>query len=90
MKFFLIGLAIGVFLFVMLISFGLGSKSEQPISFNHKKHLEQGLECDACHRFYKTQTFSGIPDLNTCLECHKEPATKSKEEGRRNSLETDI
>jgi hypothetical protein len=80
MKFFLIGLAIGVFLFVMLISFGLGSKSEQPISFNHKKHLEQGLECDACHRFYKTQTFSGIPDLNTCLECHKEPATKSKEE----------
>jgi hypothetical protein len=80
MKFFLIGLAIGVFLWVFLISFGLGSKSEQPISFNHKKHLEQGLECDTCHRFYKTQTFSGLPNLNTCLECHKEPITKSPEE----------
>jgi hypothetical protein len=80
MKFFLIGLAIGVLLLFFLISLGLGSKSEQPISFNHKKHLEQGLECDACHHFYKTQTFSGIPDLNTCLECHKEPVTKSPEE----------
>jgi len=80
MKPFLIGLAIGVILLFLLISFGLGSKAEQPISFNHKKHLEQGLGCDACHRFFKTQTFSGIPDLNTCLECHKEPITKSQEE----------
>ena len=80
MKPFLIGLAIGVILLFLLISFGLGSKPEQPISFNHKKHLEQGLECDACHGFFKTQTFSGIPDLKTCLECHKEPITKSQEE----------
>jgi hypothetical protein len=80
MKFFLIGLATGVFLLFLFISFGIGSKSEQPISFNHKKHLEQGLECSACHRFFKTQTFSGMPDLNTCLECHKEPITKGEEE----------
>ncbi len=80
MKSFLIGLAAGVLLLFFLIGLGVGSKTEQPISFNHKKHLEQGLECDACHRFYKTQTFSGLPDLNTCLECHKEPATKSPEE----------
>jgi hypothetical protein len=80
MKPFLIGLAIGVILLFLLISFGLGSKAEQPISFNHKKHLEQGLDCDACHRFFKTQIFSGIPDLNTCMECHKDPITKSREE----------
>ena len=80
MKPFLIGLAIGIILLFLFMSFGLGSKAEQPISFNHKKHLEQGLECDACHRFFKTQTFSGIPDLKTCLECHKEPITKSQEE----------
>ena len=80
MKFFLIGLAIGVFLLFLFISFGIGSKADQPISFNHKKHLEQGLECNACHRFFKTQTFSGMPGINTCLECHKEPVTKSQEE----------
>ena len=74
------GLAIGVLLLFLLISFGLGSKAEQPVSFNHKKHVEQGLGCDACHRFFKTQTFSGMPDINTCLECHKEPITKNPEE----------
>jgi len=80
MKFFLIGLGIGVLVLFLLISLGLGSKSEQPISFNHKKHVEQGSECDACHRFFKTQTFSGMPDIDTCLECHKEPVTKTPEE----------
>ncbi len=99
MKSFLIGLAVGVLLLFVLISLGVGSKTGQPISFNHKKHVEQGLECDACHRFYKTQVFSGLPDLNTCLECHKEPVTKSSEEERirqfqkkrgRNSVETSL
>src|SRR4030065_2100593 len=80
LKSLLIGLAFGVFLLFLFISFGLSSKAEQPISFNHKKHVEQGLGCDACHRFFKTQTFSGMPDLNTCLECHKELVTKSPEE----------
>jgi hypothetical protein len=73
-------LAIGLLLLFLIISFGLGSKADQPIYFNHKKHLEQGLECDACHRFFKTQTFSGMPDFNTCLQCHKEPITKTTEE----------
>ena len=55
-------------------------KPEQPILSNHKKHVEQGLECDSCHRFYKTQTFSGMPNITICLDCHKEPITKSPEE----------
>ena len=80
MKSFLIGLIIGVLLLFLFISFSQGSKSDQPISFNHKKHVDQGLGCDTCHHFYKTQTFSGIPEINTCLECHKEPITKSTEE----------
>lgn len=80
MRLFFIGLVFGTFLLLLLIQFGLGSKSEQPISFNHKKHLEQGLACDACHRYYHTENFSGMPDLKTCLECHKESVTKSNEE----------
>ncbi len=80
MKLFLIGLAAGSFLLFLFFSFGFGSKTEQPISFNHKKHLEQGLECDSCHRYFKTQTFSGMPGIAACLECHQEAVTKSPEE----------
>lgn len=80
MRSFLIGWAIGFLFVILYINLGSSFKSDQPLSFNHKKHLNQGLECNACHRFYKTQTFSGIPNLNTCLECHQDPLTKSSEE----------
>jgi hypothetical protein len=80
MKFFLLGLAAGALLLFLFISFGFGSKAEQPIIFSHKRHAEQGLECDTCHRYFKTQTFSGIPTISICLECHKDPITESKEE----------
>jgi hypothetical protein len=80
MKVFLLGLAIGTLFLFFWINLGVGSKIGQPISFNHKKHVEQGLECDACHRYFKTQTFSGLPDIAICLECHKEPITNNPEE----------
>jgi len=87
MKPFLIGLAIGLVLLFVLVSLGLGDRSQQPISFNHKKHLGQGLECASCHKYFKTQNFSGIPDITTCLECHKEPVTKSPEEEKIRQFE---
>ena len=80
MKFFLLGVAAGFFLLFLFFSSVFGSKTEQPISFNHKKHVEQGLECDSCHPYFKTQTFSGMPSIATCMECHKEAITKSPEE----------
>jgi hypothetical protein len=80
MKFFLLGLAIGFLLFIFFIGFCAESKPGQPIDFSHKKHVEQGLACDTCHKYYKTQIFSGIPEIAVCLECHKEPVTKSPEE----------
>jgi hypothetical protein len=80
MKSFLLGLAAGSLLLLLLISLGFSSRTEQPISFNHKKHVEQGMECIACHLYFKEQTFSGMPGNNICLECHKEPVTQSPEE----------
>lgn len=80
MKFFLLGLAAGTLLLLLFIGLGFGSKTGQPISFNHKKHVEQGLECDSCHRYFKTQNFSGMPDISICMECHKEAITKNREE----------
>jgi len=98
MKPFFIGLGLGVFLLLLFINFGLGSKAGQPISFNHKKHMEQGMECIACHLHFKHQTFSGMPKLAVCLECHKDPITQNPEEEEirgihkktRNPLETDL
>ena len=80
MKFFLAGFAIGVLLLFVLISLGAGSKVQQPISFNHKKHVAQGLDCDHCHPYFKEHLFSGLPTVSTCLECHEEPVTQNLEE----------
>jgi len=81
MKFFLLGIVIGIiFVFLFITTYTVGSKTDQPIAFNHKKHVDQGLGCDTCHQHFKTQTFSGMPDISVCLECHKDAITKSPEE----------
>ena len=80
MRFFIIGLVVGLLLVFVFIRFDSSLKAGQPISFNHKTHVTQGIECSACHPHYKEQTFSGLPTLKTCLECHNEPLTESPEE----------
>lgn len=87
MRFFLIGLAAGVLFLFLLIHFGLSSKTEQPISFSHKKHQEQGIDCLTCHPYYQTQTFAGMPSLATCLGCHQEAITQSPEEEKIRQLQ---
>jgi hypothetical protein len=88
MKFFLLGFAVGVLILFLFITYSGGSRSEQPIAFNHKKHVDQGLDCDTCHRYYKMQTFPGMPDLSICLECHKERITQSPQEEKIRQLAT--
>lgn len=80
MKRYLIGFIIGIFSIALFIRFGLGSKAEQPISFNHKKHLSQGMECNACHAYYKEQTFAGMPTVAVCMECHEDAITEHPDE----------
>src|SRR4030042_277075 len=80
MKYFLIGLAIGIFFLSTLLSLGLSFRAGQPIPFNHKKHQEQGTECITCHSHFKEQTFSGMPKVEVCLECHKDPITQNPDE----------
>jgi hypothetical protein len=54
---------------------------EQPIEFNHKKHIsEAGLACIDCHRYFKTQSHSGYPAIDICLDCHSDLLTDSPEE----------
>jgi hypothetical protein len=80
MRFFLLGLGAGFLLLFLVVGFGFGTKTGQPISFNHKKHVEQGMECKTCHAYYEDETFSGMPKVAVCLECHKEPVTQNPEE----------
>jgi menaquinone reductase, multiheme cytochrome c subunit len=57
------------------------AKTVQPVAFNHRKHVrENKIECSVCHAFYETQTFSGLPALDTCATCHTEAIGKSAEE----------
>ena len=52
----------------------------QPIAFNHKKHMDNGLECTACHETYQHSVVAGRPKLATCLLCHETALTQSSEE----------
>jgi len=52
----------------------------QPIAFNHAKHIAAGADCTGCHGTVEEQAFAGLPDLDTCMQCHDEPMSKSPEE----------
>lgn len=55
--------------------------ARQPIAFDHRLHVEdEGLECSACHAYYRSEAFSGLPGGSTCALCHLEPQGESAEE----------
>jgi hypothetical protein len=60
----------------------LYAKKEQPINFNHKLHVEEMGECEACHYFREDGSFSGVPKLATCLDCHEEQLGSHPEEAK--------
>lgn len=79
-------LIVGLVIVVGAVGFVLGpwasapAPVEQPLAFNHKAHVDMGMDCVDCHTYVKTQTFSGLPTLETCLGCHAEAITESPEE----------
>lgn len=57
------------------------SAVEQPIAFNHQKHVKDNdLACSTCHEYYEKEAFSGLPTSEICASCHLEPQGKSEEE----------
>ncbi len=75
------GLGLGVIFFIVafVICFLSGtllfpkllySKKEQPFNFDHVVHVEAAGSCDTCHFLREDGSFSGIPKLATCLDCH--------------------
>jgi hypothetical protein len=49
--------------------------ADQPIAFNHKLHVEQGLDCVDCHKGAEKKHVAGLPQMKDCLVCHQTIAT---------------
>jgi len=59
----------------------LYSQKKQPIDFNHVLHVEEvENSCESCHFFREDGTFSGVPKLEQCIECHEEVQGDSYDE----------
>ena len=67
----------GTFMFPKL----LYSKKEQPFNFDHELHVGEAGSCDSCHYLREDGSFSGIPTLDKCMECHtEEPLGETEDE----------
>jgi len=78
---FLIGIAASLIVGWVIFPKLLYSRWEQPVDFNHALHVQEvDNGCASCHYFREDGTFSGIPKLANCLQCHEEPIGISKEE----------
>lgn len=53
------------------------------VHFRHEVHLSKKIPCEACHRdMTKVKNVQGseaMPDMQTCLNCHKDKRAKNKE-----------
>lgn len=79
--FFLLGLIASMLVGWVVFPKLLYSQKEQPFSFNHVMHQSEVEEgCQSCHFFRTDGSFSGIPKLDSCLECHSEILGQSEEE----------
>jgi len=52
---------------------------EQPVAFNHRLHLSQGLVCTGCHAGAQTGDRATLPPTATCMTCHTAVRTDSVE-----------
>jgi Cytochrome c7 and related cytochrome c len=43
----------------------------QPIAFNHKVHIQHGLQCTSCHAGAAQGPDAGIPSVTFCMACHQ-------------------
>lgn len=79
--FFMIGLAVSMILGWVIFPKFLYSQKKQPIDFNHVMHNELVEEgCESCHYFREDGTYSGVPKIAKCVDCHEEVQGESEDE----------
>ena len=53
----------------------------QPVNFSHQVHAEKGgMQCTDCHALRADGSFSGIPTIAKCAECHSAAMGQTKAE----------
>ena len=81
--YFLGGLVAALLVGWVLFPMALYSKDEQPVKFSHAIHTNPDVvdgktemdRCAYCHSFRDDGTFTGIPGIEKCMECHSDPAS---------------
>jgi hypothetical protein len=79
--FFILGFVASLIVGWVLFPKLLYSQKEQPVEFNHALHNELVDEgCESCHFFRDDGTYSGVPKLAQCIDCHEEVQGDSEAE----------
>jgi hypothetical protein len=79
--FFIFGLFASLILGWTIFPKLLYSQKKQPIDFNHVLHMaEVENGCESCHFFREDGTYSGVPKLEQCIDCHEEIQGQSPDE----------
>jgi hypothetical protein len=76
------GLVVVIVLILLIASATSDAAVEQPIAFNHSKHVhiaEDGIQCQFCHTGVYTSPVAGIPSVEKCMGCHGHIATDNPE-----------
>jgi hypothetical protein len=79
--FFIVGFAASLVVGWVIFPKLLYSKKLQPIDFNHALHNEMVDDgCQSCHFFREDGSYSGVPTLAQCVDCHDEIQGESEAE----------
>jgi hypothetical protein len=84
--FFMLGLIASLIVGWVVFPKLLYSQKKQPVEFSHALHnvlddlVEKG--CDNCHFFREDGTYSGVPTLAQCIDCHQEVNGEDPEEAK--------
>lgn len=71
---FILALIVGWVVFPNL----LFSQKNQPMNFSHVAH--QDSSCEDCHFFREDGSYSGIPTIEKCKECHESQMGQTEDE----------
>ncbi len=66
----------------LFLEIAQGNRIEQPIAFNHKKHVQNHVPCAVCHPLYKKYARAGIPGVRICVRCHEDVIYRNKEKDK--------
>jgi hypothetical protein len=79
--FFILGLIASLIVGWVVFPQLLYSQKKQPVDFNHALHNEEVEDgCESCHFFREDGTYSGVPKLAQCIDCHDEVNGEDPEE----------